>query len=166
MGVVVIIGTWLRFVEMVTDVSLDRYLLRAPDGACRTVQNAAHGAAILRGVAGTAFMLASLVPLLAARRPYVIAFHANIQRRLWQAGWPLAANALLLYAVFQGERLFIGGILGLEVLGSYAIAAQLALLPVLIAGRLSTSLALPLLARTDVTTALGIRIREDVTSSS
>ena len=33
---------------------------------------------------------------------------------LAQAGWPLAANAMLLYAVFQGERLFIGGILGTQ----------------------------------------------------
>jgi O-antigen/teichoic acid export membrane protein len=247
MGVVIIMGTWLRFVEMVTDVSLDRYLLRAPDGASRLVQNSAHGAAILRGLAGTAFMLVSLLPLLAvyglweevpaflavsfvplvrgfahldyrlhnrlmrfrstitvelasallglvaafsvfavpgleafaavlvaqavtavllshlcARRAYRIAFQGDIQRKLWQAGWPLAANALLLYAVFQGERLFIGGILGLEVLGSYAIAAQLALLPVLMAGRLSTSLALPILARADATTPRGIQTREDV----
>ena len=46
MGVVVILGTWLRLVEMVTDLSLDRYLLRAPDGAARTVQNVAHGTAL------------------------------------------------------------------------------------------------------------------------
>lgn len=247
MGIIVILGTWLRFVEMVTDVALDRYLLRSPDGAARNVQNAAHGAAIIRGAAGSAFMLASLLPLLAvyglndefptfaavalvplirgfthldyrlhnrllrfgstitveltsafvglvaalsvfavpgveafaavlvalaatsvllshlcANRAYRIDFDAGIQRRLWQAGWPLAANAVLLFAVFQGERLFIGGILGLEVLGSYAIPAQLALLPVLIAGRLSTGLALPVLARTDAATTRGRQTRDDV----
>lgn len=246
MGVVVILGTWLRFVEMVTDLSLDRYLLRAPDGASRTVQQAAHGAALMRGAAGSAAMFASIYPLLSiyglydelpafaavalipllrgfthldyrlhnrllrfgstiaievtsalvglvaalsvfavpgveafaavlvaqaaaavllshlcARRSYRIGFHAAIQARLWHAGWPLAANALLLYAVFQGEKLFIGGILGLEVLGSYAIAAQLALLPVLIAGRLSTSLALPMLSRAGADTTRGIQARED-----
>lgn len=247
MGIVVILGTWLRFVEMVTDVSLDRYLLRSPDGAARIVQNAAHGAALIRGAAGSAFMLISLLPLLwiyglgdefpafaavslipiirgfthldyrlhnrllrfgstitveltsavvglaaamsvfvvpgveafaavlvaqaatgvllshlLSSRSYRIAFDGNIQRRLWQAGWPLMANALMLYAVFQGERLFVGGILGLEVLGSYAIPAQLALLPVLIAGRLSTGLALPVLARADATTARGRQTRDDV----
>jgi O-antigen/teichoic acid export membrane protein len=247
MGVVVILGTWLRFVEMITDLALDRYLLRAPDGASRIVQHAAHGAAIMRGAAGTAlmaasafpltaiygldselpaFLAASLVPLvrgfthldyrlhnrllrfgstitievvsaliglvaalsvfavpgveafaavllaqavaavilshLLARRAYRIGFHASIQARLWTAGWPLAANALLLFAVFQGEKLFIGGILGLDVLGSYAIAAQLALLPVLIAGRLSTGLALPVLARAGTGTERGAQTREDV----
>ena len=30
MGMVVILGTWLRLVEMVTDLSVDRYLLRGP----------------------------------------------------------------------------------------------------------------------------------------
>ena len=65
MGVVVILGTWLRFVEMITDLALDRYLLRAPDGASRIVQHAAHGAAIMRGAAGTALMAASAFPLTA-----------------------------------------------------------------------------------------------------
>jgi O-antigen/teichoic acid export membrane protein len=246
MGVVVILGTWLRFVEMVTDLALDRYLLRAPDGATRIVQNAAHGTAVMRGLAGTAFMLASLPPLVAvygledalaaflaaslvpfirgfihldyrlhnrllrfnstiaveiagalaglaaamsvfampgieafaavllvqaaaavllshlcARRAYRIAFHAGIQRKLWQAGWPLAVNALLLYAVFQGEKLLVGGVLGLDVLGSYAIAAQLALLPVILAGRLSIGLALPVLSRTGAGTPRGIQARRD-----
>lgn len=247
MGVVVILGTWLRFVEMVTDVSLDRYLLRAPDGAAQNVQRAAHGTAIIRGAAGTAFMLASLLPLMAiyqledsllplltaalvplirgfthldyrlhnrllrfgttimvelgsasagllmaasvfslqsveafsaallmqavtavvlsqicAGRPYRIAFDTAVQRRLWQAGWPLAVNALLLYAVFQGEKLFVGAVLGLAVLGSYAIAAQMALLPVLMAGRLSTTLALPVLSRAGSGTVRGLQARRDM----
>lgn len=247
MGVVVILGTWLRFVEMVTDISLDRYLLRAPDGAAQNVQRVAHGAAIIRGAAGTAFMLASLMPLIAvyqledslapcltaslvpllrgfthldyrlhnrllrfgttitvelgsafagllmaasvfslqsveafsaallmqaatavvlshicAGRTYRISFDTAVQRRLWQAGWPLAVNALLLYAVFQGEKLFVGGVLGLAALGSYAIAAQMALLPVLMAGRLSTTLALPVLARAGVGTVRGMQARRDM----
>jgi O-antigen/teichoic acid export membrane protein len=246
MGAVVILGTWVRLVEMVTDLALDRYLLRAPDGAARIVQNAAHGTAVMRGVLGTAFMLASLLPLMAvydlhdwtwaflaatlvpllrgfthldyrlhnrllrfgstitveagsalaglaaaasvfvlpgptafaaallmqaaaavllshvlAARSYRIGFDRGIQGRIWQAGWPLAVNALLLYAVFQGEKLLVGGVLGLEILGSYAIAAQLALLPVMIAGRLSIGLGLPVLARAGTNTLRGIAARED-----
>ena len=110
-------------------------------------------AAVLVAQAATSVLLSHLC----ASRTYRIAFDSGIQRRLWQAGWPLAANALLLYAVFQGERLFIGGMLGLEVLGSYAIPAQLALLPVLIAGRLSTGLALPVLARADASPLVAAR---------
>jgi O-antigen/teichoic acid export membrane protein len=246
MGAVVILGTWVRLVEMVSDLALDRYLLRAPDGAARIVQNVAHGTAVMRGVAGFSFMLASLLPLIAvyglhdwtsaflaatlvplarglthfdyrlhnrllrfgstvtveagsaiaglaaaatvfvlpgptafaasllmqaaagvllshvlAERSYRIGFDRAIQRRIWQAGWPLAVNALLLYAVFQGEKLLVGGMLGLEILGAYAIAAQLALLPVMIAGRLSIGLGLPVLARAGANTLRGLAARKD-----
>jgi hypothetical protein len=65
MGAIVILGTWVRLVEMVTDLSLDRYLLRAPDGAARKVQSVAHGTAVMRGLIGMGFMLATLLPLLA-----------------------------------------------------------------------------------------------------
>ena len=248
MGAIVILGTWVRLVEMVTDLSLDRYLLRAPDGAARKVQKVAHGTAVMRGLIGMGFMLATLLPLLAvygledwtwaflaatcvplirgfthldyrlhnrvlrfgstitvevgsavaglafaasvlvlpgptafaaallmqaatsvllshlcAGRTYGIGFDRGIQRKIWQAGWPLAVNALLLYAVFQGEKLFVGGVLGLEVLGTYAIAAQLALLPVMIAGRLSIALGLPVLARAGANTARGDQARQDIT---
>jgi O-antigen/teichoic acid export membrane protein len=247
MGAIVILGTWVRLVEMVTDLSLDRYLLRAPDGAARKVQSVAHGTAVMRGLIGMGFMLATLLPLLSiygledwiwaflaatlvplirgfthldyrlhnrvlrfgstvtvevgsalaglacaasvlvlpgltafvaallmqaatsvllshlcAARSYSIGFDRGIQRRIWQAGWPLAVNALLLYAVFQGEKLFVGGVLGLEVLASYAIAAQLALLPVMIAGRLSIGLGLPVLARAGADTLRAVQARHDV----
>lgn len=247
MGMVVILGTWLRLVEMVTDISVERYLLRASDGASRAVQRTAHGTAVLRGVAGSLFMAASLPPLLfvydiqgqiwafiaaalvpfirgfthfdyrlhnrllhlgstatievasalaalaaatsvfvlpgvaafavalltqavvavllshlLASRNYRISFDAGVRRRLWLAGWPLAVNALFLYAVFQGERLIIGGVMGLSILGSYAITAQLALLPVMIAGRLSIGLGLPVLARTASHTPRGRQLRQDV----
>jgi O-antigen/teichoic acid export membrane protein len=81
-----------------------------------------------------------------ATRPYVISFDREISWRIWHFGWPLTVNALFLYAVFQGERMLVGGMLGLETLGSYGIVAQLALLPVMISGRLALNIALPLLA--------------------
>lgn len=247
MGMVVILGTWLRLVEMVTDLSVERYLMRAKDGASRAVQRAAHGTSLLRGAVGSLFMAVSLPPLLLvydmqgqvwalaavalvplirgfthldyrlhnrhlnlgstaavevgssvigliaamsvfalpgvaafaaalvaqavtavllshllASRRYEISFDTGVRRRLWQAGWPLAVNALFLYAVFQGERLVIGGIMGLAVLGSYAITAQLALLPVMIAGRLSIGLGLPVLARAAAHTSRGRQLRQDV----
>jgi Na+-driven multidrug efflux pump len=103
-----------------------------------------------------------LLSHLCAERGYSIGFDRGIQRRIWQAGWPLAVNALLLYAVFQGEKLFVGGVLGLEVLGTYAIAAQLALLPVMIAGRLSIGSAFPCWRAQALGTLRGTRPRQDV----
>lgn len=232
MGVLIILGAWLRLVEMATDVSIDRFLLREPDGVRRKVQSAAHGASLVRGVAGSAIMLASLYPLLSvyglqadapaflaaalvpfvrgflhtdyrlanrflklrstvivelgaaaaglavaacgafiapgpeafaaslmaqavgavaishvlASRKYALSFDRQVSRRIWQLGWPLTINAMFLYAVFQGERMLVGGFLGLEILGTYAIVAQLALLPVMIGGRLAINLAMPILA--------------------
>ncbi|MCU0790240.1 MAG: oligosaccharide flippase family protein, partial [Nitratireductor sp.] len=234
MGALIVLGAWLRLVEMATDLSLDRFLLRERHGVRRRVQNAAHGAALLRGLAGSAIMIATIWPLLAiyglqaqpagflaaalvpfirgflhtdyrlqnrflrlrstitiesasaaaglaaaacgaflapgpeafagalmaqacasvilshvlATRPYAISFDREISRRIWHFGWPLTVNALFLYAVFQGERMLVGGMLGLETLGSYGIVAQLALLPVMISGRLALNIALPLLAGT------------------
>lgn len=232
MGVLVILGAWLRLVEMATDLSIDRFLLREPGGVRRKVQNAAHGTSLVRGAAGSAIMLASLYPLLSiyglqaqapgfvvaalvpfvrgflhtdyrlanrflrlratvivelgaaaaglavaacgafiapgpeafaasllaqafgavalshllASRKYTLSFDRQVSRRIWQLGWPLTINAMFLYAVFQGERMLVGGMLGLETLGTYAIVAQLALLPVMISGRLAINLAMPILA--------------------
>jgi O-antigen/teichoic acid export membrane protein len=247
MGMVVILGTWLRLVEMVTDLSVERYLLRAVDGASQAVQRVAHGTSMLRGVLGSLFMIISLPPLLFvydikgqmwafaaaalvpfirgfthldyrlhnrllhlgstaiieigssiaglaaavcvfvlpgvaafavalvsqavvavllshlfASRSYQVSFDADVRRRLWVAGWPLIVNAMFLYAVFQGERLMIGGVMGLGVLGFYAITAQLALLPVLIAGRMSMGVGLPILARAGAHTPRGRQLREGV----
>jgi O-antigen/teichoic acid export membrane protein len=243
MGALVILTTWLRLVEMATDLAIDRYILQARDGLTRRTQAAAHGALILRGFLGSAIMLATAWPLAAfydlggspgaflvasavpllrsfghldcrmqnrlmrfwplagvegaaaavglgasaigalvapgalalsvallaqalayvamshllARRDYLFAFEGEKNRLFWRFGWPLLVNALLLYAVFHGERMLVGAALGLDVLGRYGLIAQIALLPALIVGRVSLNLVLPQLSRRGVAGARATR---------
>jgi O-antigen/teichoic acid export membrane protein len=231
MGALILMMTSLRLVEMVTDVSIERLVLQAPEGASRRFQALAQGACVTRGVVGalalliasiplstgfglnpTAIALLAAVPLLRgfmhldariynrhlrpapvaliegtgsltgllaaapavmltqgpeaaalaslaqtaamvilshliARRPYRLALTWPSLKRFWNFGWPLALNALLLYAVFQGERIAVGTVLGLETLGRFGIASQLALIPALLAGRVALSAVLPQAAR-------------------
>jgi O-antigen/teichoic acid export membrane protein len=229
MGAIVVMGAWLRLVEMATDLSLDRYLMRIARHEADSVRNAAHGAALLRGAAGAALMSLSIMALLSiydlgeaapalmlmvllplvrgfihydyrienrflnlwpaiqveaagafaglaaavagvltmpgpfafavslavqalvslvashalARDRYAVSFDRTLFGQFWAFGWPLTINAMLLYAVFQGERLIVAGLTGLDAVAAFSIASQIALLPVMIAGRLALGIALP-----------------------
>ncbi len=248
MGAIVVIGAWLRLVEMATDLSLDRYLLRIARSEADAVRNTAHGAAILRGAAGAALMSLSIMPLVSiyglgqatpalfllvlvpllrgfihfdyrienrflnlrpaiivelagagaglaaaiagifllpsilafaisllvqaiamllashvlASNRYALAFDRSLLAQFWSFGWPLTVNAMLLYAVFQGERLIVAGLSGLDAVAAFAIASQLALLPVLIAGRLALGIALPAIATHRTVT--GASVEQDAAS--
>jgi O-antigen/teichoic acid export membrane protein len=231
MGALVLMMTSLRLIEMITDVSIERLILQAKDGASAKFQTLAHGASILRGfIGGLALLLLALpialtfdinaeglcflalVPVIrgffhldcriysrhlkpggaalaegggalagliaawpsvmitqgpeaivlsslaqvivmvalshmVARRKYRLRFNTANLKRIWNFGWPLALNALLLSAVFQGERMAVGGAYGLETLGRFGIASQLALIPALLAGRIALSGLLPAASR-------------------
>lgn len=231
MGALVLMMTSLRLIEMVTDVSIDRLILQAKDGASAKFQTLAHGASILRGLIGglallllalpiaitfdinaeglcflalvpvirgffhldcriynrhlkpggaalaegggalagliaawpsvmitqgpEAIVLASLAQVIVmvaishavARRKYRAGLNTANLKRIWAFGWPLALNALFLSAVFQGERIAVGGAFGLETLGRFGIASQLALIPALLAGRIALAGLLPAASR-------------------
>jgi O-antigen/teichoic acid export membrane protein len=231
MGALVLMMTSLRLIEMITDVSIDRLILQAKDGASVKFQTLAHGASILRGfIGGLALLLLALpialtfdinaeglcflalVPVIrgffhldcriynrhlkpggaalaegggalagliaawpsvmitqgpeaivlsslaqvivmvalshmVARRKYRVGLNTANLKRIWVFGWPLALNALFLSAVFQGERIAVGGAYGLETLGRFGIASQLALIPALLAGRIALAGLLPAASR-------------------
>jgi O-antigen/teichoic acid export membrane protein len=231
MGALVLMMTSLRLIEMITDVSIDRLILQAKDGASVKFQTLAHGASILRGfIGGLALLLLALpiaftfdinaeglcflalVPVIrgffhldcriynrhlklggaalaegggalagliaawpsvmitqgpeaivlsslaqvivmvalshmVARRKYRVGLNTTNLKRIWAFGWPLALNALFLSAVFQGERIAVGGAYGLETLGRFGIASQLALIPALLAGRIAHAALLPAASR-------------------
>lgn len=82
-----------------------------------------------------------------ARRPYRVALDRKLLRRFVKFGWPLAANGLLLFGVFQGDRLIVALSCTPRELGMFAIAFQLSFIPVLIVSRVFNSIFLPILAR-------------------
>ncbi|MEO0860886.1 MAG: oligosaccharide flippase family protein [Pseudomonadota bacterium] len=71
---------------------------------------------------------ASLSHLVAQRR-YRLSVDLQIWRRSFVFGWPLLVNAMILFAVFQGDKLLVGRLLGMEVLGVFAMAVTLTLTP-------------------------------------
>ena len=58
-------------------------------------------------------------------------------------GWSLAVNGIILFLIQQGDKIVISLNFPLEVLGKFAIAFQLALVPTLILTRVATSIVIP-----------------------
>ena len=82
-----------------------------------------------------------------ARRKYCLRFDRVYIVRMLQFGWPMLVNSLLMFGVFQGDRLVVAFSVSVEELSRYALALQLGLLPTLVLARASLSLLLPLLAK-------------------
>jgi O-antigen/teichoic acid export membrane protein len=102
-------------------------------------------AAVLWLVIVQAAVLALLSHALAERR-YRWCFDRAQARRLWGFGWPLLLNGLLMFGIFQGDRLLIGAAYSMLDLGLYSAALTLALAPSMLLGGMVTSLMLPLLS--------------------
>lgn len=90
-----------------------------------------------------------------AERPYRWKWEKLRIQRIMKFGWPLMLNGLLLFGIFQGDRLLIGmartvfgnDLLGLRQLGLYAAVFSLAMAPALASANVASSLFLPLLSR-------------------
>lgn len=81
-----------------------------------------------------------------ASRPYEIAFSRTYLRETFRFGWPIWLSALPLVAVYQGDRLLIGGLMGMEAVAAYSTAFMLTMIPGLLAAKAGTSMMLPLLS--------------------
>lgn len=84
---------------------------------------------------------------LVARRPYRLRLHRAWLSRLFAFGWPLLINGLLMFAIFQGDRLIVGSLYSMHELGLYSLAFALSFAPVSLLANISVSLLLPLLSR-------------------
>lgn len=89
---------------------------------------------------------AVLVSHLIAERRYALAFDRGIIGRSLRFGWPILADAVLLFIVFHGEKLIVGRELGMAALGIFAMGITLTLTPTLVAARSAQSLFLPRLS--------------------
>ena len=81
-----------------------------------------------------------------AKRRYRLTFDTAIMRQAFGFGWPLLLNNILLFAVFQGDKLIVGRELGLATLGIFAMGFTLTLTPTLVAAKSAQSFFLPQLA--------------------
>ncbi|MCA0271170.1 MAG: oligosaccharide flippase family protein [Proteobacteria bacterium] len=78
-----------------------------------------------------------------AERPYRLAFDMALMRKATIFGWPLLLNGIMLFGVFNGERLIVGRELGMAQLAVFSMAITLTLTPTLVLAGASQSLFLP-----------------------
>jgi O-antigen/teichoic acid export membrane protein len=90
--------------------------------------------------------LAAAVSHLVAERPFRIVLDRAEMRRSLRFGWPLLLNGALLFLVFNGDKLIVGRLLGMEALAVFAMGVTLTLTPTLVMARSAQNLFLPRLS--------------------
>lgn len=82
-----------------------------------------------------------------ARRPYRWHWEPGRTRHILSFAWPVVLNAMLLFAVMNGERMIVGHELGMVELGFFTLMLNLSLTPSLVLDNVMQSWLLPQLAR-------------------
>ncbi len=105
-----------------------------------------------------------LLSHLTAERSYSLGLDFSLMRRATVFGWPLLLNGILLFGVFNGERLIVGNQLGMAQLAVFSMAITLTLTPTLVLAGACQSLFLPQLSgardRPDAFRWLGVAATE------
>ena len=91
--------------------------------------------------------LGTAVSHLVAERRWHLAWDRAILAGSMRFGWPLLINAGLMFLVFQGDKLIVGRVLGMEALALFAMGVTLTLTPTLVFTRTAQNLFLPRLSR-------------------
>lgn len=81
-----------------------------------------------------------------AERTYRLAADRTLLKRFIAFGWPIWLSAFPLVAVYQGDRIIIGRLLGMEDLAAFSAAVMITMVPGLVAAKVGHALMLPLLA--------------------
>lgn len=76
--------------------------------------------------------MALAITHLTAARPFRLGVDRTAWTRVMVFGWPILANTLVVFAVMQGDRLAVGRVLGMEVLGVFSMGVTLTLTPALV----------------------------------
>lgn len=96
-------------------------------------------------IAQAMFMV--IISHLVAERPYRLTWDSKITAGCLQFGWPLLINAVLLFLVFQGDKVIVGRLLGMEALAIFSMGVTLSLTPTLVLATSAQNLLLPNLSR-------------------
>lgn len=83
-----------------------------------------------------------------AKRAYAVRFDRGVVSSAFQFGWPLWIDTILLFAIFNGEKLIVGHELNIEVLAVFTLGFSLTMAPTLIVNRSAQSFFLPQLSAT------------------
>ena len=91
-------------------------------------------------------MMLLVVSHLVAERPYRLSFDRAITVESMRFGWPILLNGILLFLVFNGERMIVGRELGMASLAVFSLAFSLVLTPTLVMEGSAQSFFLPQLS--------------------
>ncbi len=80
---------------------------------------------------------------LTAERPYRLTLDRALMKRAVQFGWPLLLNGMLMFFVFNGERLIVGRELGMGMLAFFSMCFTLTLTPTLVLANSAQTFFLP-----------------------
>ncbi|WP_103336433.1 oligosaccharide flippase family protein [Pseudotabrizicola formosa] len=80
---------------------------------------------------------------LMAERPYRVTWDKAVVAGSLRFGWPLLVNGLLMFAVFQGDKLIVGRVMGMEALAIFAMGVTLTLTPTLVLAKSAQNIFLP-----------------------
>lgn len=83
---------------------------------------------------------------LLAETPYRLALRREVMAGALRFGWPIWVNGLLLFAIFNGDRIIVGREMGMAPLALLSMGLTLTLAPALVFERAAQALFLPLLA--------------------
>lgn len=100
-------------------------------------------------------VMTAAVSHLVAQRPYRLVLDRAIMAQSLRFGWPLLINGMLLFAVFQGDKLIVGRELGMETLAIFAMGFTLTLTPTLVMAKSAQNFFLPQLSALDRETEAG-----------
>lgn len=93
--------------------------------------------------------LAAVTSHLVAERRWRLVFDRAIMAGSLRFGWPLLVNGILLFLVFNGEKLIVGRELGMADLAIFAMGVTLTLTPTLVMAKSASNFFLPQLSRED-----------------
>lgn len=82
-----------------------------------------------------------------AKRAWAVTFDTQMIVRAVQFGWPLLINNILLFFVFNGEKIVVARVLGMEDLAVLALGITLTLTPTLVIARTTRGFFLPQLSK-------------------
>lgn len=81
-----------------------------------------------------------------AKRSYRWSWERQSLQRMGSFGWPLLLNGLLMFLIFQGDRIIVGNVLGMSELAWFSAALTLAMSPTLVLASTLRSYTLPRLS--------------------
>ena len=79
----------------------------------------------------------------AADRRYHWGWDKAVMRKAVVFGWPLLLNGILMFGIFQGDRIIVGGLIGMQELGWFSAAFALTLMPTMVIAKTLATFFMP-----------------------